>query len=182
MPCTRRLGHWHDEAAARLTLPSRKGLAARPACAARHPKAAAGPGRGRGAQSTDCAPPTGGEVSRRLLHLAGRAWGRAEQHQLPRPLSPKDAAFAVEARYELTRTSPADRTGDRQTSRAEQRRHARKVEQRAARGQPGRAGGLRGASAAGPAPVPGSRCARTTGTRRVRGDQLAEDDLRSWPL
>ena len=32
----------------------------------------------------------------------------------------REASLAVEARYGLTRTAPADRTGDRQTSRAEQ--------------------------------------------------------------
>jgi len=52
----------------------------------------------------------------------------------------REASLAVEARYGLTRTSPADRTGDRQTSRAEQRRHARRVEQRAATGRPVPAG------------------------------------------
>lgn len=46
----------------------------------------------------------------------------------------------MEDRYALTGTSPADRTGDRQTSRAEQRRHARQVEQRAFRGRPAPAG------------------------------------------
>ena len=51
-----------------------------------------------------------------------------------------EASLAVEARYGLTRTSPADRTGDRQTSRAEQRRHARQVQQRAATGRPVPAG------------------------------------------
>ena len=48
----------------------------------------------------------------------------------------REASLAVEARYGLTRTSPADRTGDRQTSRAEQRRHARQVTERAAQGRP----------------------------------------------
>jgi hypothetical protein len=52
----------------------------------------------------------------------------------------REASLAVEARYGLTRTSPADRTGDRQTSRAEQRRHARQVEQRVERGRPAPAG------------------------------------------
>jgi len=51
-----------------------------------------------------------------------------------------EASLAVEARYGLTRTSPADRTGDQQTSRAEQRRHARQTEQRAATGRPVPAG------------------------------------------
>ena len=52
----------------------------------------------------------------------------------------REASLAVEARYGLTRTSPADRTGDRQTSRAEQRRHARQVTERAAQGRPAPAG------------------------------------------
>jgi len=52
----------------------------------------------------------------------------------------REASLAVEARYGLTPTSPADRTGDRQTSRAEQRRHARQVQQRAERGWPAPAG------------------------------------------
>jgi len=52
----------------------------------------------------------------------------------------REASLAVEDRYGLTRTSPADRTGDRQTSRAEQRRHARRVEQRTERGKPAPAG------------------------------------------
>jgi hypothetical protein len=52
----------------------------------------------------------------------------------------REASLAVEARYALTRTSPADRTGDRQTSRAEQRRHTRNVSQRAERGLPAPAG------------------------------------------
>jgi len=52
----------------------------------------------------------------------------------------REASLAVEDRYALTRTSPADRTGDRQTSRAEQRRHVRQVEQRAERSRPAPAG------------------------------------------
>jgi hypothetical protein len=52
----------------------------------------------------------------------------------------REASLAVEARYRLTSTSPADRTGGRQTSRAEQRRHARQVTQRAERGLPPPAG------------------------------------------
>ncbi len=52
----------------------------------------------------------------------------------------REASLAVEARYGLTRTSPADRTGDRQTSRAEQRRHTRQATQRAGQGLPGPAG------------------------------------------
>jgi hypothetical protein len=52
----------------------------------------------------------------------------------------REASLAVEARYGLTPTSPADRTGDRQTSRAEQRRHARQVQERAERGLPAPAG------------------------------------------
>jgi len=52
----------------------------------------------------------------------------------------REASRAVEHRYGLTRTSPADRTGDRQTSRAEQRRHARRVEERAGQGRPAPAG------------------------------------------
>lgn len=52
----------------------------------------------------------------------------------------REASLAVEDRYGLTRTSPADRTGDRQTSRAEQRRHVRQVQQRAERSRPAPAG------------------------------------------
>ncbi len=63
-----------------------------------------------------------------------RVWPRNDFYRA------REASLAVEARYGLTRTSPADRTGDRQTSRAEQRRHARQVEQRAERGRPAPAG------------------------------------------
>jgi hypothetical protein len=52
----------------------------------------------------------------------------------------REASLAVEARYGLTVTSPADRTGDRQTSRVEQRRHLRQAEQRVAAGRPAPAG------------------------------------------
>jgi len=44
-----------------------------------------------------------------------RVWPRNDFYRA------REASLAVEARYGLTRTSPADRTGDRQTSRAEQR-------------------------------------------------------------
>ena len=63
-----------------------------------------------------------------------RVWPRNDFYRA------REASLAVEARYGLTRTSPADRTGDRQTSRAEQRRHTRQVEQRAATGRPAPAG------------------------------------------
>jgi len=63
-----------------------------------------------------------------------RVWPRNDFYRA------REASLAVEARYGLTRTSPADRTGDRQTSRAEQRRHARQVELRAATGRPAPAG------------------------------------------
>jgi hypothetical protein len=63
-----------------------------------------------------------------------RVWPRNDFYRA------REASLAVENRYGLTRTSPADRTGDRQTSRAEQRRHARQVEQRAERGRPAPAG------------------------------------------
>jgi len=59
-----------------------------------------------------------------------RVWPRNDFYRA------REASLAVEARYGLTRTSPADRTGDRQTSRAEQRRHTRQAEQRAATGRP----------------------------------------------
>jgi len=63
-----------------------------------------------------------------------RVWPRNDFYRV------REASLAVEARYGLTRTSPADRTGDRQTSRAEQRRHTRQVEQRTAAGRPARVG------------------------------------------
>jgi hypothetical protein len=63
-----------------------------------------------------------------------RVWPRNDFYRA------REASLAVEDRYGLTRTSPADRTGDRQTSRAEQRRHARRVEERTARGRPAPAG------------------------------------------
>lgn len=63
-----------------------------------------------------------------------RVWPRNDFYRA------REASLAVEARYGLTPTSPADRTGDRQTSRAEQRRHTSQVEQRAAQGRPLAAG------------------------------------------
>jgi hypothetical protein len=63
-----------------------------------------------------------------------RVWPRNDFYRA------REASRAVEARYGLTPTSPADRTGDRQTSRAEQRRHARQVTHRAERGLPAPAG------------------------------------------
>ena len=63
-----------------------------------------------------------------------RVWPRNDFYRA------REASLAVEARYGLTKTSPADLTGDRQTSRVEQRRHARQVEQRAERGMPAPAG------------------------------------------
>jgi hypothetical protein len=63
-----------------------------------------------------------------------RVWPRNDFHRA------REASLAVEARYGLTRTSPADRTGDRQTSRPEQRQHARRIADRAERGLPAPAG------------------------------------------
>jgi hypothetical protein len=63
-----------------------------------------------------------------------RVWPRNDFYRA------REASRAVEARYGLTSTSPADRTGDRQTSRPEQRRHARQVTHRAERGLPAPAG------------------------------------------
>jgi len=63
-----------------------------------------------------------------------RVWPRDDFYRAREP------SLAVEARYGLTRTSPADRTGDRQTSRAEQRRHTRQAERRAATRRPVPAG------------------------------------------
>ena len=59
-----------------------------------------------------------------------RVWPRNDFYRA------REASLAVEVRFGLTPTSPADRTGDRQTSRAEQRRHVRQVEQRSAQGRP----------------------------------------------
>jgi hypothetical protein len=59
-----------------------------------------------------------------------RVWPRNDFYRA------REASLAVEARYGLTPTSPADRTGDRPISRAEQRRHVRQVEQRTAAGRP----------------------------------------------
>jgi hypothetical protein len=63
-----------------------------------------------------------------------RVWPRNDFYRA------REASLAVEVRNGLTPTSPADRTGDRQTSRAEQRRHARQVTQRAQQGRPAPAG------------------------------------------
>ena len=63
-----------------------------------------------------------------------RVWPRNDFYRA------REASLAVEARLGLTRTSPADRTGDRQTSRAEQRRHTRQAAQRTAQGLPWPAG------------------------------------------
>jgi len=63
-----------------------------------------------------------------------RVWPRNDFYRA------REASLAVEDRYGLTRTSPADRAGDRQTSRAEQRRHTRQVQQRAEQGRPAPAG------------------------------------------
>jgi hypothetical protein len=63
-----------------------------------------------------------------------RVWPRNDFYRA------REASLAVEDRYGLTKTSPADRTGDRQTSRAEQRRHARRVEERTEQGRPAPAG------------------------------------------
>jgi hypothetical protein len=59
-----------------------------------------------------------------------RVWPRNDFYRA------REASLAVEARYGLTRTSPADRTADRQTSRPEQRRHTRQSQQRAERSLP----------------------------------------------
>ena len=48
----------------------------------------------------------------------------------------REASLAVEARYGLRATSPADRTGSRQTSRAELRQHTRTVARQQAAGRP----------------------------------------------
>jgi hypothetical protein len=63
-----------------------------------------------------------------------RVWPRNDFYRA------REASLAVEDRYGLTKTSPADRTGDRQTSRAEQRRHARRVEERTGQDRPPPAG------------------------------------------
>ena len=63
-----------------------------------------------------------------------RVWPRNDFYRA------REVSLAVEARYGLTRTSPADRTGDRQTSRSEQRRHARQVTERSAQGRSAPAG------------------------------------------
>jgi len=76
-----------------------------------------------------------GHVVATLARQDGRrVWPRNDFYRA------REASLAVERRYELTPTSPADRTGDRQTSRAEQRRHARRVEERTAQGRPAPAG------------------------------------------
>ena len=59
-----------------------------------------------------------------------RVWPRNDFYRA------REASLAVEARYRLTPTSPADRTGDRQVSRAEQRSHTRQVTERVAQGRP----------------------------------------------
>jgi hypothetical protein len=48
----------------------------------------------------------------------------------------REASLAVEARYGLRPTSPADRTGPRQATRAEQRRHAAEQQRRREAGRP----------------------------------------------
>ncbi len=63
-----------------------------------------------------------------------RVWPRNDFYRA------REASLAVESRYRLAPTSLADRTGDRQTSRAEQRRHARQAQQRAEQGRPALAG------------------------------------------
>jgi len=59
-----------------------------------------------------------------------RVWPRNDFYRA------REASLAVEARYGLTATSPADRTANPETSRAEQRRHVEQNQQRAARGAP----------------------------------------------
>jgi hypothetical protein len=60
-----------------------------------------------------------------------RVWPRNDFYRA------REASLAVEARYGLRPTSPADRTGTRQTSRAELRQHARTVAQQQAEGRLG---------------------------------------------
>jgi len=59
-----------------------------------------------------------------------RVWPRNDFYRA------REASLAVEARYGLTATSPADRTADPETSRAEQRRHVEQNQQRTALGAP----------------------------------------------
>ena len=59
-----------------------------------------------------------------------RVWPRNDFYRA------REASLAVEARYGLTATSPANRTADPETSRAERRRHVEQNQQRAARGAP----------------------------------------------
>ena len=63
-----------------------------------------------------------------------RVWPRNDFYRA------REASLAVEERYGLTRTSPADRTADRETSRPEQRRHTRQAQRRVERGLPAPAG------------------------------------------
>ena len=63
-----------------------------------------------------------------------RVWPRNDFYRA------REASLAVETRYGLTRTSSADRTADRQTSRPEQRRHTRQTAHHVERGLPPPAG------------------------------------------
>ena len=60
-----------------------------------------------------------------------RVWPRNDFYRC------REASLAVETRYGLRATSPADRTGTRETSRAELRQHAQTVARRQAEGRPG---------------------------------------------
>jgi len=63
-----------------------------------------------------------------------RVWPRNDFYRA------REASLAVEARYQLTPTSPAERTSTPETSRAEQRRHQAADRARASRGLPPAAG------------------------------------------
>jgi len=75
-------------------------------------------------------------------------------------LRSREASHAVEARYGLVSTAPADRTGTPETTRGEQRRHAAVNQERAERGRP-------------PLPAPDRDVLR----RRVRTALAGSDDL-----
>jgi len=75
-------------------------------------------------------------------------------------LRSREASHAVEVRYGLVSTAPADRTGTPQTTRGEQRKHAAVNRERAERGRP-------------PLPAPDRDVLR----RRVRTALAGSDDL-----
>ncbi len=77
-----------------------------------------------------------------------RVWPRNDFYRA------REASLAVEVRYGLTATSPADRTADPETSRAEQRRHVEQNHQRRARGVPTTAAPDREVLSGPPSPVP----------------------------